>query len=118
VQLAKEISQLVDHSTHTLLLSPFGGRPLRYHGDFSGDAWPTLGDMNAERLTGMPKPSVEARFNSMSTNIQPEFFIVTNFEEYAAQEDLQEFLETNFPVVIEKDQYVIFDLRNRVDLKE
>ena len=112
VKLAEEIGRLVEHSTRTLLLSPYGGRALKYHGQFSGDAWPTLGDINAEKLVGMPQLSIEARFNELNNNLQADYFIITNFEEFEAQENLKEYLTTKFPSRIKKDDdYLIFDLR-------
>ena len=115
VKVAEEIGQVVAHSNNTLFLAPYGGRPLQYHGELSGDLWPTRADMHVESLVGEPEVTMEARFHYLSSEIQPEYFIVTNLPEFDGQKELKGFLETNFPVVAEKqDEYIIFDLRTGI----
>jgi 4-amino-4-deoxy-L-arabinose transferase-like glycosyltransferase len=111
VRIAREIGNSVGHSTHTLLLAPFGGRPLRYHGDFSGESWPTQGDMRAERLVGVSSQTVAERFHSFMAREPFEFFVVTDFSQLAEQSDLHEFLRDGFPILVESESYLIFDLR-------
>lgn len=110
VRLAEEIGARVNHSTHTLILAPYSGSPLKYHGEIAGWPWPTVGDINAERLIGMPELSVEARFDALQVIHEPDYFIVTDFAEYMAQEDLRTFLTTHFPIILQGENYLIFSL--------
>ena len=112
-QLSAEIGMIVNHSTHTLLLSPYYGYPLQYHGQLSGQAWPTLGDISSERLLGEVPLTVAERFEQLYQPASPEYFIITDMAEYSAQPDLQAFLTERFVVLQQSENFVIFDLRQQ-----
>jgi 4-amino-4-deoxy-L-arabinose transferase-like glycosyltransferase len=111
IQLSKEIGEIVNHSTRTIMLAPHGGRSYRYHGQFSGTTWPTRGDENAEGLYGLPKLSVEKRVQLLGGDGRADYFIVVNFEETKYQQDLTDYLTSNYPIIAENDRYLVFDLR-------
>jgi 4-amino-4-deoxy-L-arabinose transferase-like glycosyltransferase len=114
VRLAEEIGEIVGHSTQTLILAPYSGSPLKYHGQIAGWPWPTKGDINAERLAGEPELSVDARFSELKEIHEPDYFIVTDFNEFSAQEDLREFLSTSYPVFLQNDNCIIFELNGQL----
>jgi hypothetical protein len=114
VRVAEEIGEAVAHSTRTLLLASHYGRPLQYHGRFSGEAWPTRGDMRAEKLIGESEVSIEDRFSSLRAELAPEYFVITDFQEFDAQTDLGGFLRANFPITVQTDDYIIFGLQDSI----
>jgi Dolichyl-phosphate-mannose-protein mannosyltransferase len=104
------IGEAVGHSTRTIFLSADYGTPLEYHGLLAGRAWPTASDLEWEGLAGMPSQTAEDRFRSDYAAAAPDYFIVEDMEEYAAQPDLARFLAP-FPVVAQTDGYLVIDLR-------
>jgi hypothetical protein len=78
--LAQEIGQLVNHSTATVYLSPFYGRPLEYFGQLSGAYWPrptSYGIYNPHLSDGrLTNVSIEERlaalnFTPLTTSSSP-----------------------------------------------
>jgi hypothetical protein len=118
VHMAQSIGDEVAHSTRTIVLDPYEGKPLMYYGEFSGEWWPYWYDIRDEKLWGQREMSVEERLNLLSLNNSPECFIITDLVEFEGQEDLQEFLTTRFSILVERDEYLIFDLRTSVNLEE
>lgn len=121
VKIAKEIGEIVDHSANTLFLTSDYGRSLTYHAEISGFPWPTRKSLSERRLRGIKIPRKEELFNNSYFTIRthdrfikykPDFFIITDFEEFKNQRDLKEILTLNFPILIESEDYIIFDTRN------
>lgn len=113
VLMAQEIGHLVSHNTKTFFLSEHYGVWLRYHGEIAGISWPTHWDFNARKMRGLHIPIAEEHFNALSSISSPEFFIITFLSEFNRQKDLKEFLFREFPILVHKDNYIIFDLRKR-----
>lgn len=120
VRIAKEIGELVDHSSNTIFLTPDFGRVLAYHGEFSGLPWPTSESLYERGLRGTKVPNIKEDFTPENIKIlyqgkfikySPDFFIITAFDELDRQTDLNNFLKSNFPVFVQSDDYLIFDLR-------
>jgi hypothetical protein len=106
-----EIGDAVGHSRSTLHLAPDDGAPLHYYGELCGWQWPTRAYMRARRLRGQRVLETEAKFRELVGRYAPEFFIVTDLDEYNAQPELRRLLTAGFPVLAETGEYVIFDLR-------
>ena len=53
IATAKVLGNLVAHSTRTVFLAPYYGRPLMYYGELSGRDWPHTYDISAELLFGV-----------------------------------------------------------------
>ena len=110
-QLAEQIGVLVKHNTHLLFLAPYYGYPLQYYGNLAGEAWPTVGDINAEQLLGKPPLTAMERFEQVYQPASPDYFIVTDMNEYREQTDLQVFLKGRFPILQQSENLIIFDLQ-------
>jgi len=119
VKIAKEIGEIVGHSTNTVYLTSDFGRSLAYHGELSGLPWPISSSLQERKERGLKAPQKE-EFNIRYLTIRthgkyirytPDFFIVTDFEEFEKQTDLKDFLFTNFPLIAQNSDYLIFDLR-------
>jgi hypothetical protein len=120
VQMAKEIGEIVGHSTNNLFLTHDFGRVIAYNGEFSGLSWPTRFSLRDRREKGLKPLSKDELFNPGYLTIRthgkyikytPDFFIITEFSEFEEQVDLREFLSNNFPVIARSEDYIIFDLR-------
>lgn len=112
VRIAQEIGKDVNHSTKTIFLSEAFGNVLVYYGELSGKKWPRRSGHRAAKLFwGLPQMSVEERFNILSLNYSPEYFIVTDLREFEVQEDLKNFLTREFSIAVQNNNYLIFDLR-------
>jgi len=120
VLMAREIGEIVGHSTNTVLLTPNFGRVIAYEGELSGLPWPTSLSLRERQERGLVPLRKDELFNPGYLTIRthgkyikytPDFFIITAFEEFEKQKDLKDFLTTNFPVLAKNDDYLIFDLR-------
>jgi len=129
--LSRQIGEAVNHSTKAVFLAPSFGKPLMYDAWISGKTWPSAwllwkkwkeqkaGD---EMLTDtdtylknhpMSEGEAENIFKSEYSSMQPEFFIVTDFEQFQQQPGLKEFLEKNYHQLANHQTYLIFDLKRR-----
>ena len=113
VKIAQEVGNTVRHSTKTILLTRFYMSPFKYHAEVSGKFWPDRGYFVASAMRGERIPSAEERFNTQFLKDNPEYFIITNFQEFMRQPDLKNFLVQNFPVLAQNQNYLIFDLRKK-----
>jgi hypothetical protein len=125
VKIAEDIGEILGHSTNTLLLTTDFGRSLAYHGELSGLPWPTSSSLQERKKRGLRIPPKEELFNRNYLTIRthgkyikytPDYFIITNFEEFKKQKDLADFLNSNFPVLAKSDDYLIFDLRKMSEI--
>jgi hypothetical protein len=107
-QTAWEIGELVNHSTNTVLIASYYGRPLMYMGEISGTYWPR--QITSDQIIRDPSSqehSVHERLNSLG--FDPEYFIITNFPEYYGHhDDLRDYLNSHCKPLVESDQYLIF----------
>jgi 4-amino-4-deoxy-L-arabinose transferase-like glycosyltransferase len=134
VRIAQEIGEIVGHSDKVLFLDSNYGESLTYHGELSGYGWPISTDTKKRRLRGfLREPSLEesCEFKNGYTvscklynipqlhyipNLEkysPEYFIVTNLQDFEKQIDLKNFFFMNFPILAKNNDYLIFDLRKR-----
>jgi hypothetical protein len=118
----QRIGNLLQHSQHTIMLANDYGMPLRYHGLVAGPTWPSAGDLAAAELgagAGAAADSAwsnevhsaEQRYNEFYRPRAPEYFLITDFESFRKQPDLQRFLDTTFARLAEGDGFLIYDLR-------
>lgn len=126
VQMAKEIGEIVGHSTNTVFLTHNFGRTIAYNGELSGLPWPTSFSLMERRERGLRQLTKEELYNPEYLTIRthgkyikytPDYFIITDFSELNKQPDLKRFLNTNFPVIAQSEGYIIFDLRKMSDSK-
>jgi hypothetical protein len=120
IRIAEEIGAHVEHSTNTIFLTPAFGRIIAYHGKFAGLPWPNSESLYARKVRGAQMPDIEKDFapdhiiigfQGKLIEYTPDFFIVTDFQEFETQSDLRKYLTENFPLLVKNEDYMIFDMR-------
>ena len=120
IAIAKEIGEYVGHSDNTLFLTPYFGRVIAYHGEFAGLPWPTSDSFYSRRVRGERIPDIKKDFTAEQITLlykgrfikyTPDFFIIMAFDEFEKQAELRNVLYSNYPVLVQNDDYLIFDLR-------
>ena len=107
-RMYEEIGALAEHDTKALFLDTEYGFAMMYHGEISGDSWPNVDDLAAEKIDGRPEIDAEARFVRDYEKWNPSFFIVTDLGSLAAEKDLQQMLDRRATPVRITDQYRVY----------
>jgi hypothetical protein len=106
--LAGKIGEEVSHSPHTVFVAYHYGMPLEYYGEFGGAPWPVRIDDHFYRRPDAKEESVQERLEGLG--FIPEYFIITNFDLFHRHhQDLQAYLEENCKLLVQTDQYLIYD---------
>jgi hypothetical protein len=106
-------SHLPEDGNIIALTQDYGYRLMNY-GWRKVSLWPITGEQELAELRGKGK-SFEELFANHTEN--QAYFLITAFGQFNRQPDLQEHLETNFPIVAEGDGYLIFHLRQPLTLQ-
>ena len=88
------------------------GYRLAYWGWITSTNWMTSGDFNYRALDGQEFDMVSL-FEEETAG--KDFFVVTLLNELESQPKLKKMLFANYPVLEETDEYLIFDIRNRLE---
>jgi hypothetical protein len=106
-----EISEQLDEKARVVALTQDYGSRLEYWGWRGSVNWPHGGDAGFTNLRGgaFTFDELFSRYSSKMSH-----FLVTDFEEFNRQPELQERLFTFYPVFSEGDGYLIFDLKNPI----
>lgn len=131
-EVAGEIGDLVGHSTRTVYVSTFYGKPLEYYGQLSGVFWPNrIADMDwvrarlggqfdepagglFDRFAGWLTRRVDARELSVEERIAslgftPEYFIISDLKRYRrVHQDLDRYLRSSCELVSNDARYLVF----------
>jgi hypothetical protein len=110
VRTYADVGRAVGHNRHCLMLSDWYSYPLRYHGRVAGRAWPQWYDFRLDRILGRPDNGAGQRLDDMIRAVEARYFIVTDLEEYARQDDLRTVLEERYPVAARGNAHLVFDL--------
>jgi hypothetical protein len=104
-----EIGERFDDKERIVALTQDYGSRLEYWGWRNSVNWPHVGDAGFANLRG-GLFSFDELFNRHSSKMG--YFLVTDFEEFNRQPELKERLFNSYPVYLEGDGYLVFDLRN------
>lgn len=105
--LAREIGEVVEHSTRTVVLGDGNGY-LRYYGEFAGWYWPVGGEREQMRRYGVGSAVAKDLYEKLVRAPAAEYFIVTNLAELEAQDDLRNLLLEQFQVISRTEARTIF----------
>jgi hypothetical protein len=104
-----EIGEQFHHSTRVIALTQDYGSRLEYWGWRRFSTWPYTGDTAFANIRGGVF-TFDDLFERYSSKMS--YFLVTDFEEFNRQPQLKERLFHSYPVYLEGDGYIIFDLKN------
>jgi dolichyl-phosphate-mannose-protein mannosyltransferase len=104
----REIGELTEHHTNVLFLDLAYGYPLMYHGELSGDYWPSSDDLNAEAIGDQKPISASERFKRDYAAFEPRYFVATDLASLKAQPDLQALLKERAVVVRQTATYHVY----------
>lgn len=108
----EEIGRLADHDTRVLFLDTEYGYPLMYHGQVSGDSWPSSDDLAAEALGGAAPIDARTRYARDFADYEARFFIVTDLRSLREQPDLQAFLAEAATAVRQDSLFHVYRLNS------
>lgn len=91
----------------TGLLTDYGYR-LSYWGWLTVEPWLQAADINVRELAGA---EIDLQYELERRLEESDFFVVTQFGEYNNQPMLKECLEENYPMIIDRENVIVFDLR-------
>jgi hypothetical protein len=106
-----EIGRQFEEDARIVALTQDYGSRLQYWGWRTAAVWPYVGDVNYVDVRG-GKFSFESLFNTYSS--QRDFFLVTDFNEFELQAELRERLFASYPVYVQGNDFLIFDLQNPI----
>ncbi len=112
---AEAVGEIVGHSSRVVYVSQYYGAPLEYLGRLSGWYWPRpVEEVDRSLLLDRPR-SIEERLSSLRTSMsqaeqdfRPEYFVVTDFQEFAFHPDLEAFLDERCALLAEDPGYLVF----------
>jgi hypothetical protein len=93
-----QVGAAIGHQPGVLALTTDYGYPLAYYGWQNSSIWPASVDIHNTAKT----------FAGLTAN--KSYFLVTDFDEYDLQPDLQKLLNTNYPILAQGRGFIIFDL--------
>ncbi len=105
----QEIASYLPVDGKIIALTQDYGYRLMYYGWRKVTLWPNRGELNVAKLRGSEK-EFEEYFNKRVED--KSYFLITAFNQFRDQPDLQEYLEKYYPVVAEGVGYLIYDLEN------
>jgi len=108
----EEIGQQFDDGARVIALTQDYGSRLEYWGWRRYSTWPYVGDTGYVNIRAGVF-TFDDLFNRYSSKMS--YFLVTDFEEFDKQSELKERLFSSYPVYLEGDGYLIFDLKKPVD---
>jgi len=109
-----EIRETLGSKTSVVALTEDYGNPLAYWGWQRATIWPSSGDLYQADVRGNQR-DIEKLFKEITD--QKAFFLVTDLEDFAKQPDLQAELAA-YPVLVQGDGYLIYDLQHPLEAQQ
>jgi hypothetical protein len=107
-EVAREIGELVNHSSQTVFVARYYGMPLQYYGELSGYSWPKANEPVPYEPAGDRELSLEERLGGFG--YEPGYFIITDFKQLDKYHgDLKAFLRDNCSLLFQTQDYHIYD---------
>lgn len=93
-----EVGETIGHQPGVIAVITDYGYPLAYYGWQNADPWPLAPTIQ----------DFDEVFNRLTAN--KAYFLVTDFDEYAHQPQLQKRLTENYPILAQAHGFILFDL--------
>jgi hypothetical protein len=107
----EQIGAQFEDGTRVIALTQDYGSRLQYWGWRTASTWPYVGDVGYANMRGGVF-SFDDLFNQYSSKMR--YFLVTDFDEFNRQPELEERLVNSYPISSQGDGYLIFDLKNPI----
>jgi hypothetical protein len=108
----QEIASYLPDSGKILALTQDYGYRLMYYGWRKVSMWPNRGE---QRLMDLRESEKEFEDFFHKHSVDKSYFLVTAFSQFNDQPVLKQYLYDHYPVLVEGNGYLIFDLRSRVE---
>ena len=109
----EEIGEKLNYSSAVIALTQDYGYPLSYWGWINARIWPSYGDLRYREKIGGNNPDFASLFTLMTAG--QDFFLVTRFEEFDYQPELEQYLYNHYPIYDQGEDYLIFDLQRSIN---
>jgi len=108
VRIWQDLGDLLGYDKKVTGIMPDYGYRLAYWGWMSVSPWMQTADIELRELAGN---NIDYQ-NYLETAINNhDFFVITDMEEFSRQKLLEDYLQNNFPVFSESDEWIIYQLR-------
>lgn len=115
VQVAQEVGERLEHTSHAIYLTSDYGMTLQYFGELAGSAWPNVVSLRINELAHRPQLTVEERIQQIMANGDYRYFVITSKLEFELQTDLIKYLDEHYPILVQTDDYIIYRLDTELD---
>ena len=113
VKVWHDAGTVVGHSSRTIFLARWYGKPLQYHGQLAGVTWPTKNDYRLAEQAGTPIEDPHTALSRLITEEGAEYFVVTDLDEFEKHYELARLL-ARFPLRAASNELLVFDLGSPV----
>ncbi len=103
----QEIASKIPADGKTIALTQDYGYRLMYYGWRKVVLWPIVGERELANLRGRGKAFEDLFYNRIEGK---NYFLITAFNQYERQPDLEQMLESNYPLLADGQGYQIYDL--------
>ena len=103
----QQIGDKLGHQDNVVALAQDYDYRLAYWGWQPSTAWFTSADLGVRYLAGQ---DVDILSNFQHDTAKKKYFLVTLFSEFDAQPQIKDLLEKNYPVYVQTNEYIIYDL--------
>jgi len=104
----REIGEVVGHSTRTLHVASYYGKPLEYYGELAGWYWPLRDDSAFALEAASRELSLAERLARLDAF--PEYVVITDFLEFERYHaDLKDYLATHCSLAVERREYLVYE---------
>ena len=104
-----ELGQILPRGSIVALTSAYG-YPLMYYGNRPVDYWPTS---RYQQVFNLDAAAFARQFAERTAN--HDYFLVTDFVEFARQKTLRYYLSSHYPVLLEGEGFLLYDLRHPLE---
>ncbi|MCK4693509.1 MAG: hypothetical protein KAT23_07750, partial [Anaerolineales bacterium] len=106
------IGEAIPRDGEVIALTEAYGYQLEYFAMIQVPLWPRQGDINATGMRG-DEFDLEQEFAKRTRDY--DYFLVTDSHDFEKQDELQEILYDRYSIYSEGDEYVIFNLGQKLD---
>ncbi len=113
----RKVGEAIPAGSSFIALTPDYGMRLRYYGwKVMSAAWPTTGDQNLSSIRGDEPMNTQGYFDEVTAG--KDYFLVASLVDFEAQPELKEILRTQFPLLVDGNGFMVFDLQHPIEVEQ